>query len=551
MFRKSLLALSVVLATELAAQTILLTPSVTTFNPAGGTLTFNATFVYSTPPSVLAFSATLPAGWTYSASAISNEPPVRPADSTTGTLSWAYITTPASPATFSFNVTYPASLTGLQPLSTSTVTRDTAGSSAVTTTGPTVKLAVPTATATWNSVTGNWTTAAAWTPGVVPNNGTPANSTYSASISGGAATVDSPITINDLVFLGGTINGLSTSTLTIAGSGSNWTGGLFSGLNQLVIAPDALFTASGFGNHDFPNTTIINNGQFIWLNGGPLRSGGTPGGAFINSAGATFTDASSGTTPYVIANTGVGGTFTFSNAGSFVKVTTTSTTQVQVPFANTGNILLNGGTLAFTSTFTQNGGLLSLASGTTAAFTNPVTFTAGSVIGSGTISGNVTNGAATGTANSALLSPGSIFGQLTIMGNLSLLNTSKLLFDLGGTTQGVTYDFLSVSGSAALGGTLALNLASSFKSAIQSGDSFTLLTASSFSGAFANVTSGARLLTADGSGSFLVNFAATSLTTSLIVSNFQFTPVPEPSTWALLLLGTGALAVGARRRRRS
>jgi len=544
MLRKSTFALFVALAAHAAAQTVVLTPATTHLDLVhGGVLTFNATVTYSTPPGVLAFSATLPAGWSYSASGGVNEPPVKPADLTTGTLSWAYITTPASPATFSFNVNYPASLTGLQPLTTTSITRDTAGSAAVPTTGPTVKLVVPTGAATWNGGTDNWTTAAAWTPGTVPNNGTPANSTYSASISSGTATVGSPIAINDLLLLGGTISGLST--LTIAGSGSDWQAGTFSGLTQVVIAPDAFFATSGASNHDFNQTTITNNGQFIWNGSGNLRSGG--GGAFVNAAGATFTDASAGA-PARITASGFTGAFTFSNAGNFVKSGST-TTSIDVPFTNTGNILVTAGTVAFTSTFTQTSGALSIASGATASFSNGLNFTSGSLTGSGTVTGNLVNGAASGSP--AVISPGSIYGTLNVTGALTLLATSQLIFDLSGTTQGVTYDFLHDAGTTTLGGTLTVNLASSFKSTIQTSDSFTVLTATTVSGAFTNVANGTRLVSSDGSGSFLVSYGTGSAfaANNLVLSNFQFTPVPEPSTWALLTLGVGAVAGAALRRR--
>ncbi|MCX6953873.1 MAG: PEP-CTERM sorting domain-containing protein [Verrucomicrobia bacterium] len=538
----ALLAAFVLLAINAVAQTIVFTPSTTALNTAGGSITFTATISYSSPPSVLAFTTTLPTGWTYVSG--TNEPPVKPSTGTTGTLGWSYTTTvPGSPITFDFTATYPASLTGLQPLTTSTVTRDTTDSPAVTTPGPTVTLSAPPTSFTWVGSgvgqTGNWNDVNLWSPtGTVPNN--TGLATYSAQVSAGTATIftGTTITLNDLLLFGGTING--GGALTLVGTNSSWTSGAITSLTQLTIASGAIFTASTLASHDFDQTAIVNQGTFLWQNGGSLRSGS--GGSFVNASGATFTDSTSGAVPYVITN-GFGGTFTFSNAGSYVK-SSGSATRIEVPFTNSGSVLVEAGTLRFTSTFSQSAGLLHVASGTSATFDNPATFTNGSIIGGGTIQGSVTVGAATGSV--AVVSPGDSLGQLTFQGNLTLLNTSMLLVELGGTGQGVTYDFVSVSGTAALGGTLSLMFQNGFSSSASFGTTFTLLSASSLTGTFTNAPNGLRFNTSDGLGSFVVHYTPTSLT----LTEFQLTPVPEPSTWALLLAGLGVVGVSVWRRKK-
>lgn len=560
MSRSSSFALLVVLAVfavKAAAQVIVLTPSTTTIDPAGGSLTFTATITYTSAPSVLAFSATLPSGWTYLSGV--NEPTlVRPAAGSTGTLGWAYDNVPTSPASFTFTASYPANLTGLQPLTTTAVTRETVESPPVTTTGPTVTLSAPPSAFTWAGDTethnGSWTDATQWTA----NNGIPNNSglaTYSAQISVGTASipVGTTILLNDLFLFGGNISG--GGGLNLLGANSSWTSGAVSGLDLLMVSPGATLTASTFAPHNFESTTILNLGTFVWRDGGSLRSGN--GGGFINAAGATFTDASSGAVDYVITN-GFGGNFSFSNLGTYVKSAAGSTTRIEVPFYNNGNLRLDGGVLRFTSTYSQTSGNLRLAGGTTAIFDNGVTFYGGSVSGNGTLAGNITNGGglaapastpgvSAGTLiETAVFSPGDPLGQLNVQGNLTLLSTSKLLFELGGTNRGVDYDFLSVSGTATLGGLLSINLVNNFRDSASSATTFTVLTAGTLNGTFTNAVNGARFWATDEQSSFVVNYTPTGVT----LTNFQVIPIPEPSTWALMIAGLGAIALTAWRRTR-
>jgi hypothetical protein len=542
MLRQPIFALLLALAAlagGLRAQTIVLTSNTPVLNPAGGTLTFTTTVSYATPPAVLAFSTTLPSGWTYLSTngpSSLNAPPAN----TSGTLNWFYTPpTPASPTSFTFNVSYPRTVTGLQPLTTTSATRETVNSNnTTTTTGPTVNVVAPTGLFTWvgdTNGTGDWNTAANWNPNGVPN--ATGNAIIAAQLSSGTATISSgaSITLQSLLLLGGTLNNLGTVTLKDATS--SWNGGVITGAGQLINSSGAQLMASGNASHDFNGQTLTNQGDFVWTGSGNLRSGS--GGTITNASGAKFIDASvsGSTTPMRMTASGFTGNFTFANAGTYQK-TGTGETKIEIPFTNTGTVLVSAGNLHFDTTFTMSGGVVNVAPGATAQLDLGLTVSSGKLIGGGTVQANVTN--------SGLISAGDTIGTLTIQGNLTLLGTSVLLVDLAGTGKGTTYDFFSVNGTATLGGNLKLSLSQSFPLySIPAGTQFTVLTATSLTGTFANAPNGSVLRATGGNGDFLVSYTGNSV----VLSNFV--PIPEPSTYALLAGGLGALALVAHRRRKS
>jgi hypothetical protein len=82
---------------------------------------------------------------------------------------------------------------------------------------------------------------------------------------------------------------------------------------------------------------------------------------------------------------------------------------------------------------------------------------------------------------------------------------------------------------------------------VKTGDSFELMqVGGGLSGQFANVASGARLLTVDGEGSFVVTYGDGN---NLMLSAYEVTAVPEPESYALMLAGLGLIGLVARRRR--
>lgn len=522
--------LSVCLLAPTKAQTLVLTPNTTMLNSAGGSVTFTAALNYSTTPSSLGFTVQLPAGWSYlSGTSVpgTSEPAIVPAVGSTGQLGWAFINLPANSATFTFTAAYSASLTGSQVFSLSLIARGGTGGSPITTTPPPILMPNPSTFLSWSGGNGNWSDTAQWSPNTVPNNN--GSTHYSATVAAGIAALNSSFTVDNLTFTGGTING--SGNLTLTSLNSTWTGGIFAGTGELIISSGAQLAANGSNAHSFSERTIRNQGTFAWNDGGALEAG--TGSQFINSAGATFVDGTTGSSDNLIRNAS-GGTFTFTNAGTYSK-TSSATTHVSVPFTNSGNITVSAGSLRFSNSFVQNAGIILVSAGAVARFDQGLNFAAGTLHGGGTVIADVTN--------SGFISPGNTLGTLTVTGNLTLLAGSQLSFDIGGKTQGTTYDFLSVSGNATFGGTLAIAFTTGTLQSILPTDTFTLLSASSINGAFANVASGSRLMTNFGQGSFVVNYSGSSLTLS------SFEPVPEPSTWALLIGGGVSIAILARRRR--
>jgi hypothetical protein len=129
--------------------------------------------------------------------------------------------------------------------------------------------------------------------------------------------------------------------------------------------------------------------------------------------------------------------------------------------------------------------------------------------GTGTIMGAVTN--------SGVIAPGASAGRLDIAGSLVMSNNAVLRLELGGSTPGTQFDFLSVTGSATLGGALSVSLINNFQSTMTNGASFTVLTAGApLAGAFTNVASGGLLTTTDGYARFTVRYAGS---TSLQLTN--------------------------------
>ena len=361
------------------------------------------------------------------------------------------------------------------------------------------------------------------------NSGTEFVGTGTVQVSSGTLTLGSGFTLRPDTFtlFGGTLNGDGTWEVPIDGTG-NWFGGILTGAGNTVIKGELLISAGG-GNPTLSGRNLVNQGYIYFAPQDHLSLTGNV--QITNSAGATFDLGADRTFQRD------GGTHLFVNqaGGTLMKGETFGTFTFNVPVQNAGNVVVQSGTLAFTSTFTHTGGSLTVFNGATLQFSSGLNLSSGVLTGAGTIGGNVTSG--------GVIAPGQSPGILNINGDLTLLATSVLIFELGGTSPGVNYDTLNVSGTASLNGSLLITFTNSFQNSVTPGDTFTLIGATTLLGTFTNpVGAPPRVNTTDGFGSFQVSYSGTNVTLS------NFVPIPEPSTWALLVTGGLALALQLRRR---
>jgi T5SS/PEP-CTERM-associated repeat protein/autotransporter-associated beta strand protein len=125
------------------------------------------------------------------------------------------------------------------------------------------------------------------------------------------------------------------------------------------------------------------------------------------------------------------------------------------------------------------------------------------------------------TNQGGVLAPGSPAGDTLIMGNYTQQSAGAMEIEIGGEGMGSLYDFVNVTGSALVGGELNLALIDGFVPT--SSQTFHVLNANSILGVFDNAGNGQRVSTADGLGSFLINYGVGSSFSSnqIVLSGFQ------------------------------
>lgn len=286
----------------------------------------------------------------------------------------------------------------------------------------------------------------------------------------------------------------SSGTLVLSNSGNSYTGGTTVNRSTLRIAASG---ATGNGDisvgQDFfsGGTIIFGDGVTESNNIGMLNNA-----VFSVEAGDEAEQAG----------------FVFETGGSF-SLNKTGDGTLTLSEANT----YTGGT-------TVEGGLL-IADNLTGSATGTGAVTVengGAVGGDGFIAGTVT------LETGGLLAPGMSPGELTL-GGLAMSAGSTFQVELGGVVQGSEYDFVHVTGTAALAGDLEVVWFDGFTGSV--GNTFTFLRADGgITGDFDSIV----LPTLTG-GKFWQTFNDGTL--------YSIAVVPEPSTAGLLLVGLIAAAL--------
>ena len=392
------------------------------------------------------------------------------------------------------------------------------------------------------------------------------------------------------------LNGTGTS-LTIAPS-ATWTGGMSiydSSANPVTLLVQGVLNHSGVYSTFYGSSnvlTINNSGTLESSGGGSLTLGYYTGDTVTNQTGGII-EANAGTmdldyyqsnTTNLSGNTLTGGTWVAANGGTMnfygsANSIVTNGVGTTLVLDGSGSHIYSGATLqALEQTLTTNNGTLEVLTNrnfpAASAFANNGsiqlgggTFSAPSLtdgVGS-TLSGfgtfSPTGGVTIGSG--VAVSPGSpaanqYVGALTF-NTLTLGQGGQASFDLVNASgvAGTGYDTIAVTGTANVTATSGNPFQINFQS-INPGTGtpglatfnmsqtyqWTLLSAASLTGFSTtdftlNTASFANSL---GGGAFSLSSNATSIF-------LNFTPVPEPSTWALLGTGVAVVAAASWRRR--
>jgi hypothetical protein len=251
-------------------------------------------------------------------------------------------------------------------------------------------------------------------------------------------------------------------------------------------------------------------------------------GATLNNNG-TFNDSNTHAS-FIEHNTG--GPHVFNNIGTYNKTEATTTTfDLGISLNNTGTMNVEKGTIAVSSGMTNNG-LINVALDATFRGNNATFVNAGTFAGNGTFATHV-NG---DILNQGIVSPGlaaAPIGQLHIDGDLRQADIGSVVFDLASLAS---FDQLAISDDVSLTGSVIARNAGYVPVV---GDRFLVMMFDErpLDTTFALVT------TQDFDAG--IKFAAVydTHTMSLVVVS-----VPEPETYAMLLVGLGLLTFRFSRR---
>lgn len=192
----------------------------------------------------------------------------------------------------------------------------------------------------------------------------------------------------------------------------------------------------------------------------------------------------------------------------------------------TGNATFNGDVAV------TNGGVVNTAVGATSTFNGAFNQQVGALL----------NGGGTFTFNGGY-SAGNSPGAVTIDGDVVFGTTNASLFEIAGVTLGTEYDHVAVNGNLTFGGVLNVVFLNGFTAS--AGQTFDLFDFNSATGTFSTLN-----LATLGAG-LAWNTANLYTNGSLsVISTVPTTPVPEPESYALMMLGLGVICSMVRRQKK-
>jgi PEP-CTERM motif len=332
----------------------------------------------------------------------------------------------------------------------------------------------------------------------------------------GSTVVQNGVTLN------GTINVVGSGTFKPSNSGNNFfnaatfagnldmagavaiervTGGLMLNAATIKIGQSSILAPQG-------NQTIGGTGTILFADNNASNRMNLEAGNLTLGAGITVR----GHTGYIGQQSFVGGAANLTNNGTISADVSGGTITVAPNGALVNSGTLNtatGATIILPNNFTNNG----LIKGT-GTFNVPGTLT-----------------------NAGTVAPGASPGTLALTGNFAQAATGAFAVELQSLAN---HDLFNITGTAALGGTLALSCFAACSFNV--GDVITILDAvGNLSGSFASVT-----LNGFASGAFSVIYDTANDKVDLLVTQ-AVTSVPEPGSYAMLLAGLGVIGWFAKR----
>lgn len=353
--------------------------------------------------------------------------------------------------------------------------------------------------------------------------------------SSGAISFSSSTTAHSLILTGSnTGRNVFNPSIGVNSGGANTNSVTKSGAGTWVLS----------GSNTYTGATTVSGGTLVFANKSAKSSASTvtaAAGTFVGLGVGGSNDYSSADVDSLFSNTLSGFTLNATTgvaidttAGNFTYATNQTSTRA---LSKTGaNTLTLSGSGNYSSTLVHEGTLL--INGNNGSGT--VTVDAGATLGgSGTI-----GGAATIKGN---LKPGNSPGEITFLNNLTLQSSATVTMEINGASRGTTFDAVTVGNLLTYDGALVLTLGTTFGA----GDyTFDLFSFGSTSGSFSSVVlagSYSGTLTNSGGiwtltqGNETWSFSQTTGDLNLTVA------VPEPGTFACLIVGLATLVVLRRR----